>query len=186
MNNKTKECFPSLKTISEISGYSIPIIRDSIKLLQKEGWITVKKFGRQQKYYFRNYQNFEPFSFDFIRKKDLSIKEKTYIVAIQQYMFKDTPGYGKISYTEKELANKINISESKLLKYDKDLQDKGFLTIITDKKKENRFFKLTELGQNIVFALQDHEDRISEMENSLNDEVKSLKKLLIKMGKSNK
>ena len=36
MNGKTKECFPSLKTISERSEFSIPTIRDSIDALVVE------------------------------------------------------------------------------------------------------------------------------------------------------
>lgn len=36
MNGKTKECYPSLKAISERSDLSIPTIRESIALLESE------------------------------------------------------------------------------------------------------------------------------------------------------
>lgn len=36
MNKNTKTCFPSLKTLSGKSGFSIPTIRKSIKSLEEE------------------------------------------------------------------------------------------------------------------------------------------------------
>lgn len=36
MNGKTKECFPSLKTIAERSEFSIPTVRESITALVSE------------------------------------------------------------------------------------------------------------------------------------------------------
>lgn len=191
MNSGTRECFPSLKTLQKITGYSIPIIRKSISLLEKENWLIVKKFGRQQKYFFKDYKNFEPFSFEFIKKTDLDVKEKSYIVASQQFMFKDTPGFGKISYTDKKLSEILNIPEATLISLEKSLQEKGYLSVIPESHYKsgihinNKFFKLDELGQNIVFALQNHEERLLEVEETLSDEIKNLKQLIAKMGKSN-
>lgn len=172
MNGKTKECFPSLKSISLRSDLSIPTIRESITLLVSENWISIKKTGRSQRYYFTPYKNFEVFSYSFLEKKDISTKEKAYLVASQQFMYKDVEGYGKISFSNDEIADKINLSTSKIEKYDKDLIDKGYLTLIDSKKEDietglfikQKFFKLNELEQQIVFALQQHNDAIEMQE----------------------
>lgn len=43
MNNKTKEAFPSLQTISEVNGAAINTIRKCIKNLEKADYITIRK-----------------------------------------------------------------------------------------------------------------------------------------------
>ena len=139
--------------------------------------MTVKKIGRAQKYYFTPYSNFEVFSYSFVRKKDVSSKEKAYLASSQQFMYKDTEGFGKISYTNAELAKKINLSATKIAKYDQDLTDKGYLALIESKKKDmdsgiyikEKFFKLDELGQAVVFALQKHDEKIIEHDEMLFD-----------------
>lgn len=168
LNGKTKECFPSLKAVSERSELSIPTIRESIDSLVTEKWISVKKVGRSQKYYFKPYKHFEVFSYSFINKKEISAKEKAYLLSSQQFMFKDVEGYGKISYTDQEMSEIINLSPTKIAKYDRNLIDKGYLTLVKSNKKDmetglminQKFFKLDELGQMVVFALQKHEDKL--------------------------
>ena len=58
MNNESKECFPSLETLSKESGYSINTIRNSIKLLQANNYISIRKEGRKNIYRFNPYKNF--------------------------------------------------------------------------------------------------------------------------------
>jgi len=170
LNGKTKECYPSLKKISEKSSLSIPTIRISIDALEAENWISVKKVGRAQRYYFTPYKNFEICSVSFLNKKDISVKEKAYLMASQQFMYKDVKGYGKISYFNEDLAERINLSETKIAKYDQSLIDKGYLSLVRSGAKDlesgiylnQKFFKLDELGQAIVFTLGKHEKEIKE------------------------
>lgn len=181
-NNSSNNCFPSLQTISEESGISIPTIRLGIKRLEKAGYIKVEKRGRQNYYFFNPYKTFEPFSDDFIKRKDLTPLTKSYLVAIQQYMYKDIQGIGKISMSNRELALKINTSEYTVRSCNKELERKNYLTILKNKsvdletgcKTDTKIYDLVKLGQAIIWVLKDHEDRITE--NS--EEIKQQRKLI--------
>ena len=189
MNGKTKECFPSLQTISNRSGFSITTVRNSIDILHKEGWMSVVKVGRAQNYLFKHSDRFEVFSYNFIMKKDIIPKEKSYLVAMQQYMYKDTPGLGKSSYKSSEISKIINLSETRVNKYEQSLVDKGYLSIVDSGKKDlesgifikNKFFKLDELGQGVVFALQDHHKKLEEHDG----EISHLADKLVEAEKNN-
>ena len=179
MNNETKEAFPSLQTIAEKCGASIPTIRKCIKRLEEGKYIQVIKKGRSQIYKFLKYDNFEPFSYEFLDKEDLSFTEKAYQLASQQYQFKEN-GMGKISMSNKELAEKINMSESTISRCNKSLEAKGYLDIIKAKKHESgitineKFFHLDELGQAIVFTLQNHEERLNKTEQNIENLMKDM------------
>ena len=180
MNKITKECFPSLKLIAEISGISIPTIRKTIEKLKVLEYVSVRKEGRKNVYKFNPYRNFEPFSYAFLEKNDLNTNEKAYIIASQQHMFKNIEGYGKISYTDAELADKLNISYKSITRYNKSLMDKGYLDIVKTNAKDEetglkineKLFHLNELEQAIVFTLQNHEDRLEKTE----DEIDAIKR----------
>lgn len=185
MNSKTKEAFPSLLTISRMAGASINTIRKCVNNLQQAGYLEVVKRGRQNIYKFLKYDNFEPFSYDFLDKQDLSFTEKAYLIASQQYMFKDD-GEGKISMSNKELSKKINMSESTISRCDKALEEKEYLQIINSSNRDletglkirEKYYRLNSLQQAIVFVLKNHEDRISENTeeiNNLKKEIESLK-----------
>lgn len=171
-NSKTKLCFPGLRKVSDTCKLSIPTIRKSIDSLEEEMWISVvkKDKGYKQYYYFKPYTNFEVFSPEFLDNPLVSPKEKAYIMSSQQHMYKDS-GVGNMSYNNKELSSKINLSKSLISRRDKDLEDKGLLLLHNDKSKT---FELNALGQEIIFTLQNHDDEISD----LKKEVRELKRLL--------
>lgn len=187
MNNETKEAFPSLQTIAEKCGASIPTIRKCIKRLEEGKYIEVIKKGRSQIYKFLKYNNFEPFSYEFLDKKDLTFTEKAYLIASQQYMFKKD-GEGKIEFTNKELSDKINMPPQTISKCNHSLIDKGYLDItkekdpITDLVTTAKLFHLNKLGQAIVFILKNHEERLNIQEKQIekNTEDISIIKDLIK------
>lgn len=181
MNKETRTAFPSLDTISKVSGASVPTVRKCIENLINAEYIKLEKKGRQNIYYFTTYKNFEPFSYDFLDKDDLSFTEKAYIMASQQYMFKDPEIHnGKISYSDKEMSNKINMSPSTISRCNKSLSQKDYLQIIKTSNKDSetglatseKIFMLNELEQAIIFTLQDHENKINKHES----EIESLKK----------
>lgn len=171
MNKDTKEAFPSLECLSKECGYSIPPIRKSIQVLKDNGYINVRKDGRKNIYSFNGYKNFEPFSYEFLDYEELSPNEKAYLISSQQYMYKDTEGFGKMSFSNEELATLLNISSKTISRLDKGLENKGFLTIVKTNTKNpetgimvnEKFFKLDELGQAVIWALQKHEKDIEEL-----------------------
>lgn len=175
MNNETREAFPSLETIMKHSSSSKPTVRKCIESLKSKGYISIHKEGRKNVYKFSNSKNFEPFSYEFLDKEDLTANEKAYLIASQQHMYKDIDSYGKITYTDSKLADKINLSYHSVKKYDKSLLDKGYLTIVKTDQRDSetgliineKMFHLDELGQAIVFALNNHEGRIVKTEESI-------------------
>lgn len=181
MNNKTKEAFPSLETIKEKSGASINTIRKCIKNLENADYLKIEKRGRQNYYIFNPYKEFEPFSYDFLDNKELSFLEKSYLLASQQHMFKEN-GDGSVSYSNKELSEKINLSESSVSRCNHSLEAKGYLTIVHNESREiesgcktqTKLFHLNKLGQAIVFLLKNHEDRIQENTENIEDLKKKL------------
>ena len=129
-------CFPSLKTISTESNCSINTVRKSISSLEEAGYITTKKVGRQQYYFFSKYKKFEPISPEFLKNENLSVKEKSYIIASQQYMYKDTENYGKVSFPVTHLSKLINMPESSIRQCNESLKNKGFLTEVINNSIE--------------------------------------------------
>lgn len=191
-NSETKSCFPSLETIKDNCGLSIPTIRNNIANLEKAGYIKVIRStvkGKSNQYIFEDYDKFEPFSYDFLDKKDLTSKEKAYILATQQFMYKEN-GEGKLCITDTELSKKIKWSINTIKKYDKELIKKNYLIIaktnaidpISGVKKDLKIYNLNALEQAIVFTLSKHEERIEDHE----ERIKRLEAELLATKKENK
>lgn len=169
MNNKTRTCFASLDLISEKSGYSINTVRKSIKVLEELDYIRITKKGRKNIYYFTEHKTFEPFSYEFLDKEDLTKNEKAYLLAMQQYMIKEN-NLGKTSYTNVNIANIMNATESFVSRCNHSLVKKNYLTLLDTKVKDpesgcltkQKVYHLTEFAQAIVFTLQNHEERITD------------------------
>ena len=136
MNKNTKIAFPSLQTISNVSGASIPTIRKIISKLETLDYFEVIKKGRGQEYKFNELKSFEPFSYEFLDRKDISFTAKSYLIATQEFMYKDVENYGKISYSDREMVDKINMPHSTISKCNKELENLGYLSIITNKNRE--------------------------------------------------
>lgn len=52
---------------------------------------------------FNNEKSFEPFSYEFLDKKDLTKSEKLQILCTQQYMYKND-GLGKLTFSDRQLC----------------------------------------------------------------------------------
>lgn len=165
MNKQTKEAFPSYAKITEDTGAAAKTIKKCVDNLVNEGYLETKKDGRKIIYKFNNKKQFEPFSYDFLDKPDLTFTEKSYIVATQQYMFKDKETLeGKVSFKNKELSQLIKMPEATISKCNRSLEKKGYLEGASDLTKR---FQLRELDQLIVWKLKEHEDKLSNHEERL-------------------
>lgn len=186
MNKDTKIAFPSLQTISEVSGASIPTIRKIITKLEELKYFEISKRGRGQQYKFNELKSFEPFSYEFLDKKDISFTAKSYLIASQEFMYKDVENEGKISYSDREIAEKINMSHSTISKCNKELQELEYLTIVKNQNteldtgcnKSTKIYHLAKLGQAIIWTLQTHEDRLNDHEARLKNIEESNNKLI--------
>ena len=157
-NNESGKCFPSLQEIAHKAKTSIPTVRECIKRLVSAGYITIERVGRKNYYSFSEYKKFEPFSPDFITNPDLSFTTKSYLVASQQYMYKDLEGVGKIGLSNRNLSQEINMPESTIRRCNAELVSKDYLSIIKNEKKDlqtgcfadTKIMKLKQLGQAVI------------------------------------
>lgn len=192
MNKDTKIAFPSLQTISDISGASIPTIRKIITKLEDLDYFKVFKKGRGQQYKFNELKSFEPFSYEFLDKNDISFTAKSYLIATQEFMYKDVENYGKVSYSDRELSDKINMPQTTLSKCNRELEKLGYLTVVKNKnveldtgcKKNTKIYHLAQLGQAIIWTLQNHEDRLVNHEDRL-QKLEESQKLINKLLEEN-
>jgi DNA-binding MarR family transcriptional regulator len=185
MNSQTRECYPSLDTIVKVSGVSKPTVRKAINNLKRLKYLDVRLEGRKNVYKFNPHKNFEPFSYEFLDFQ-LETNLKAYIMVVQQTMYKDVEGYGKVSYSDSELASIINLDRHTIAKYNKSLEEQGFLSIVkTDKKDpvtglriDEKIFHLNELGQAIIWTLQKHEEDIQDLKEKTEATSKDVEFLL--------
>ena len=151
-------CFPSLNVISKESGASINTVRDSIKRLKEEGYIKTELKGRKTYYTFDPYKKFEPFSPNFISNPNISFTTKSYLIASQQFMYKDVENLGKLSFSNRELADQINMPESTIRRCNAELVSKDYLTILKNESKDiqtgcktdTKLYDLNKLGQAVI------------------------------------
>jgi biotin operon repressor len=200
MNGITKQSYPSTTTIAKDTGLSRPTIAKSIKKLEDTGYIKTEKRPKKSTIYtFNDYKTFEPFSYEFLDKKDLSPLEKSWLLVSQQHSRKDTEGIGVISYSEAELAEKTNMSKSTINKCITSLRAKGYLETILERREEDGIFvqkkitNLAELGQAIIWKIKDHDekinkntediakntDKIAELEKTIKQQAKIINALML-------
>lgn len=194
MNNKTKEAFPSLDTIVKESKVSKSTVIKCVEKLKNANYISVRKEGRKNVYKFNPYKNFEPFSYEFLDSKELTSNVKSYILGMQEHLFKDEIGVGSTSYSDHDIAEKLNLDVRTVVKYNNILEEKGFLDIIkTDKVNQEKgltidqkVFNLSKLGQDIIWVLKNHEERIEENTKTAEIILKENKKLNERLNETNK
>lgn len=183
-DKKTKMAFPSLRALSDHCGAAVGTIKKSLNRLAEYGYIQIFIENKKQYYKILKEIEFEPFSKEFLDNTKLTFTQKAYLLASQQYMFKEN-GIGKISYSSAELSKIINMPKSTITKCDRELEEAGFLDIIKAKKQgsgiviNEKFFHLDEFGQAVVFELQKQRediDKNTEDIKQLKEEMNSLKK----------
>ena len=190
VNGITKLCFPSLKTLASESGLSIPTVRKCIDNLKNFRYIGIVNHKRKNYYLFSKYKKFEPFSPDFLKQTKISPTTKAYLIAIQQYMYKEIENIGKISYTNMDLSRLTGIPESTIRKCNNELASLNILEILKNKNRtETKVFKMNELHQEIIWLLKEHEEQLSEHDADIKnikkdvDELKEYKLLVSKLMK---
>lgn len=186
------DVYPSLQRIAELSELSIKTVDKCIKGLIDKKYITRDKKGKKYYYTFlETDEQFEKFSDAFLLNKKLSAREKAYIISITRFMFKNSnEETGDISYTNKEIAEKINVSERMVIELNKSLVEKE---ILQDSKAVTKKFNLRPIDQIIILELanqkEDIEDlrikynKIEQDNTELRKELSELKKTLVSNNK---
>ena len=174
MNRSTLEAFPSYAAITKDTGAAAKTIRKCVDNLVRANYLQTRREGRKLIYTFNNKKQFEPFSYEFLDKPELSFTEKSYIVASQQYMFKDE-NEGRIEYTNKELSSLIKMPEATISKCNRSLEIKGFLQGASELTKR---FQLRELDQLFIWKFKEQDEKIEKNTNDialLRKEIEQLK-----------
>lgn len=188
MNKDTKTCWPSLTTIAKDCQCSIPTVRTSIKRLHKEGLVDIiKRTGQSDMYRFKDLlKNFERFTPEFLDNKDITPEEKAYLIGLHSQSYKNED-YAVTTYSNQKLADNLNISLRNIQRYNKSLQEKEIMTEIATTVKDSAGFKVAakavdmhKIGQAILYInkrVDDHEDRITNLEKMLELALKENKNL---------
>lgn len=190
MNKDTHTCWPSISTIASKCNCSEPIVRNSISKLKKEKLLEVKKRpGQSTVYEFTELsENFERFTPEFLDNPDITPEEKAYLIGLHSQSFKNED-FAITTYSNKEIADALNLQVRNVQRYNKSLREKEIMQEITTSIKDDAGFNIPakaidmhKIGQAILYINQrvdDHEDRISNLEKMLElalRENKSLKK----------
>lgn len=194
MNKETMEAYPSYATITKDTKAAAVTIKKCVNNLIREKYLNTRREGKRIVYIFNNKKKFEPFSYEFLDRRDLTFTEKSYIVATQQFMFKnENTETGDISYTNKELSELIKMPESTISKNNRSLEVKGLLEGASLPTKQ---FKLRELDQLFVWKFKEQDEKIQQNTDKIvalekdNAELKKrvieLEKLALKDIKENK
>ena len=192
MNKDTKTCWPSLTTIAKDCQCSIPTVRTSIKRLHKEGLIDIfKRAGQSDMYRFKDLlKNFERFTPEFLDNKDITPEEKAYLIGLHSQSYKNED-YAITTFTNQEIADNLNIPVRTVRNYNKSLQEKEIMTEIATSVKDSAGFNVPakaidmhKIGQAILYINQrvdNHEDRITNLEKMLDLALKENKSLKAKL-----
>lgn len=176
ISGDSKTCNPSLNAIQSRCGASLNTIRKCIDNLEEAGYITVDKhYKASADYTFTKDIHFEQFSIDCLTDKRYSFTERAYLIASQQYMFKDeTTKTGRISYSDAELSQILNMSYNTLRRCQDTLEEKGLLTIqkVKDSQtgvvKTEKTYSLEDFNRAVAYKIMEHDEQIQ----SLKDELK--------------
>lgn len=158
MNAETRECFPSITTISSNLKCSRSKILSAIERLCACDLLKKKNNGpgTRNTYLFvrTEFDNFfEMFTDDFLRI-DMPLNVKEYYMGIQQFLYGKETGIGKCSFSNVALSEKLGISVPSIKKYNTYLIEHGFLEEETTSKLDEaglpviqKNFNLTGLNQ---------------------------------------
>lgn len=181
-NSETGQCNPGYRLLGEETSASVNTVKKCINNLLESGYLTKVPCGRGFNYAFTDYKTFEPFSYEFLDNKDYTFQEKAYLASIQQYMYINGQDFGCITIPNHELSEKLNISHDTISRLDRSLQKKQALAIIDTRAVESetnctikeKVFALKAYGQAIAYTLRNHEDRITENSEKINELEKKL------------
>lgn len=190
MNISTKKAWPSNSTLVKISGLSPKTIIDAVRRLETAGYFSVEReYGKSNVYTFNDYKKFEIFSYDFLDRQDLTPKDKALFITLQPLMFKNQE-IGTITYSTKELADKIALSVNTLKKHEAFLRDKGLIDIVAYKTDNAtglpvhlRTYDFEKWSNLIALKFIEQDDRLNDHDHQikrLEDEIEFLKKELAK------
>lgn len=130
MNKDTYTCYPSIRTITDKCGITDKTVQVSIKRLVKWGYIEILKEKHNQRnniYKFKKlYDNFERFTNEFLDNEEIDANEKAYLIGLQSQCYKNGD-YALTTYSNEQIADKLNISRYSVSRFNKSLKAKDIM-----------------------------------------------------------
>lgn len=130
MNDKSRECYPAIATISKILKCSPGKINAAIKRLTSTGLLLKHNDGKKNHYVFPRTEfdkHFEMFTEEFW-KLDLPLNVKEYYMDIQPFLYGKETGVGRCTFSNAELSRRTGWTVVSIKKYNTILIEKGLLT----------------------------------------------------------
>lgn len=186
MNSVTKKCYPTIDTLSKDTCLSKKTVSNCIKSLCDNNFISITKYKSNNVYSFNHecLKDFEPYSYEFLKSLDLPPRLKGFWIALQHFTFKDTnDGLARTTYTDLELSEKTKTPITSFRRYQKELIEKGILTKLIMKKRNEitgektilKTYNLKMLNQDMLFMKQQIENQNVKI-NRIDDKVLMLEK----------
>lgn len=188
MNSQTKISLVSIARLAKDCDMSNQGIVNSLKRLEECGDIQKTRIGKCNAYKFNtNSEKFEMYDFEFLKNKELTTKQKSFMIAVQKYLYVDKDsGIAKTTFSDKELSERTGISESTIYRRVSELINNNFISkrLTTDESGnscEALEFNLPKFGQFVLCKIEQHDIIIAEQQlelNRLRSEMELVKKYL--------
>lgn len=172
-------CWPALDTIASECDMAIKTVKACIQRLEDAGLMKVdRKKGASWTYTFEKLNDgFERFSKAFLENENISAKAKAYYIELQQHLILDEEnGTHNTTYTNKQIADILGISINSVKKYNTELIQHDILhetALLT--RTDGGFnlvkksFDLEKLGQVILLKVKEHEEKLDEHTQKINN-----------------
>jgi DNA-binding Lrp family transcriptional regulator len=189
MNETTKSCFPSYKTLSDKTGLSTPTLKKYIDLLEDEGYLKrINRGFKNSNLYTFNIRDLyiedsEMFSFDFLNNEKLDFKSKSAYIVLQEYMSKNEH-LGELCDTNINICKYLGVSYDTWKKLCETFLNNWNMTKTNAKdpeSKDNKYlytFDLETIGQAVLFnrkKIEEHDEMLHEMREEINNLTHELK-----------
>ena len=132
-NNKTYKCNPTMKQLADKINVSLDTIKNSIDKLEKLGFIKIEQNKRgniiNNIYYLPNIDNYTKIPASFIENNKYNAKLKGYAISFRNLCFTDSL---QCKYTNKQIADKLNITEKTSNKYIKEMITTNIISYVNN------------------------------------------------------
>lgn len=188
MNSQTKMAIVSIARLAQDCDLSNQGVVNSLKRLEECGDIQKTKVGKCNAYKFNTKsEKFEMYDYEFLKNKDLTSKQKAFMIAVQKYLYIDKEtGIAKTTFTDKELSERTGISESTIYRRVNELMTSNFvskrLTSDNDGNScEALEFNLPKFGQFVLCKIEQHDIIIAHQQqeiDKLKEDIQLMKKYI--------
>jgi len=184
-NNKSKLCYPSTRTLADTMKIARQSVITSIERLAASGIVEVQSGNREVSNHYKfniDEDKFKMLPYDLLNNDELTINEKSILIAIRQYCLDETTDS---ILMKTQIAKNIGIGYSAFRKQFNHLKEKGYVEeAVAYGKGGTEKFQIRMNAEKVNWQLKVLTARMDEVEVKVEanaDEVAELKARLAKM-----